>query len=271
MMKMSSLTISNWPRWKLPCWRMFRPSISDGSSAFRRSRKVARCASTWSTSGRSASLMAPRRCSRVSKMRSARAMASSIHCCTSAGWIGSGAKSGNSLAAGKGEMQFGDAAAGLRHVTQIGRQFFAVAGMFARCQQALLFDKAVEIGRRHRPAVALVFDKGMHDGDRAFGIAFDQFDAAKHRGRIGEARDLGQEPADLDRGIDAGFQFPVQLEDIVVIHERGAAAVLVVDGADTFRFLDQPVRELAGRPEFELHAAFFDGQGFAQDCAATAR
>ena len=95
-------------------------------------------------------------------------------------------------------MHLGDAPPGLRHVAQIGDLLVAFAGMLARRQQALLVDEAIEIGRGHGPAVALIFDEGMHDRDRASVVAVDQFDAAEQRRRVGKARDLGQEAAHLD-------------------------------------------------------------------------
>ena len=121
-------------------------------------------------------------------------------------------------------MQAGDAPAGLRDVMQIGRQLFAVARVFAGTQQALLLDEAVEIGRSHGPGVALVGDEGMQDADGVSFVAVDQFDAAEHRGRVGKARDFGQEPPGLDLGLIPDFSVRSDLDDIVVIHLRGASA-----------------------------------------------
>ena len=86
-----------------------------------------------------------------------------IQRCTSSGRVGSGAKSGMSLLAGERDVHLGDAPSGLRHVAQIGSLFLAFAGMFARRQQPLFVDKAIEIGRRHGPGVALVGHEGMDD------------------------------------------------------------------------------------------------------------
>ncbi len=78
-------------------------------------------------------------------------------------------------------MQLGDAPPGLRHITQIGDLFLALAGVYACRQQALLLDEAIEIGRTHGPEVALIGDEGVNDADRALLVALDQFDAAEQR------------------------------------------------------------------------------------------
>ena len=120
-------------------------------------------------------------------------------------------------------MHLGDAPAGLRHVAQIGDLLVALAGMLARRQQTLLLDEAVEIGRGHGPGVALVLHEGVDDGDRAGLVAFDQFDAAEQRRRVGEAGDVGQEAADLDLRIDAGLELAIDLDDVVVVDQRRAS------------------------------------------------
>src|SRR6185437_9800840 len=102
----------------------------------------------------------------------------------------------------------------LRHVTPIGDLLLAMAGLIARREQALLLDKTVEIGRGHDPAVALIFDKGVNDRDRAGLVAFDQFDAAEQRRRIGESGDFGKETPHLDLRIDAGLELAVEFYDI---------------------------------------------------------
>ena len=143
--------------------------------------------------------------------------------------------------------------------------------MFARRQQALILDEAIEIGRSHGPAVALICNEGMNDRDRAGLVALDQFDAAEQRGRIGKARDFGQEAADLDLGIDAGFELSIDLDHIVVVHQRGAVGLLGLDRADAFGLPDRPVGEFAGRREFQPELAFLDNQGFAQIAQQQAR
>ena len=104
-------------------------------------------------------------------------------------------------------------------------------------------------------------------------FALDQFDAAEQRRRIGKARDLGQEASHLDLGIDAGLQLPVDLDDIVVIDQRGAVGPLGLDRADVFGLPDRLVGEAAGRPEFQPQAlfAFVDRQRLPAGFAATAR
>ena len=136
--------------------------------------------------------------------------------------------------------------------------------MFASRQQALFFDKAIEIRRCHGPGIALVFDKGMHDGNRAGFVAFDQFDAAEQRRRIGKTRDLGQKPAHFDFGIDAGFELSIDLDDIVTVYQRRAVGLFGFDGADLLGLSDRFVRELAGRPELQARVLFFNRQGVAE-------
>ena len=136
--------------------------------------------------------------------------------------------------------------------------------MFAFRQQTLFFDKAIEIGRCHGPGVALVLNEGMNDRDRAFLVALDEFDAAEQRRRIGKAGDLGQKPADLDLGVDAGFELSIDLDHIVVIYQRRAVGLFGLDGTDVLGRFDRLVRKPAGRPELKAQAVFFNGQGFAQ-------
>ena len=88
---------------------------------------------------------------------------------------------GHFVAPGQRDVHLGDASSGLRHIAQIGDLLLAFAGMFARRQQTLLIDKAIEIGRRHGPCIALILDEGMNDGDGASLVALDQFDAAEQR------------------------------------------------------------------------------------------
>ena len=65
-------------------------------------------------------------------------------------------------------------------------------------------------------------------------------------------------------GLVPELEFPVNLHDIVIVHQRGAVELVGFDGADLLGLLDRPVRKLAGRPEFKTHAVVFDGQGLAQ-------
>ncbi len=173
---------------------------------------------------------------------------------------------GDVVAAREREMHFGDAPSGLRHIAQIGNLFLALAGVLALRQQTLFIDEAIEIGRCHGPAVTLVLDKGMDDRDRALAlvVTFDQFDAAEQRRRVGEARDFGQEAADLDLGIDAGLELAIELHHIVVVHQRRAVGLLGFDGADVIGLPDRLVGKPAGRPEFKPQVVFLDGQGFAE-------
>ena len=135
MMKISSLTIRICPRWKSPWWRIFRPSMSGGSSARRRSCKVARCASSWSTSKRSLSLMPSRRWLNASKIRSARVTISVGPAPHIVGTRRLRRKIGEFVAARKREVHLGDASSGLRHVAQIGDLLLAIRPD-VRCSQA---------------------------------------------------------------------------------------------------------------------------------------
>ena len=136
--------------------------------------------------------------------------------------------------------------------------------MLGRRQQPLLVGKAIQIGRGHRPAVALVLDKGVHDPDRATLVTLDELDAAEQRRRIGKACNLGEEPAHFDLGIGATFKLAVNLDHVVVIHQRRAVGLFGFDRTDTLGLPDRSVGKFAGRPEFEAQAVFFDGQDLAQ-------
>ena len=70
----------------------------------------------------------------------------------------------------------------------------------------------------HRP------DSGQrHARSRSrFAVAFGEFHAAEQRGHVGKIGDVGQEPADLDFGIDAGFQLSKQLDRVLAVDQRGA-------------------------------------------------
>ncbi len=170
-------------------------------------------------------------------------------------------KIGKFVAAGERDMHLGDTSSDLRHIMQIGDLLLAFAGMCAARQETLLIGKAIEIGRYHGPGIALIFDKGVNDPDRASLVAFDEFDAAEQRGRVGEARDIGQKPSDLDLGIDAGFQLSIDLDHVVMVYQRRAVGLLSFDGAYVLGLFDRPVRKLAGWPEFKAQAVFFHGQG----------
>ena len=165
MMKMSSLTISICPRWKSPWWRMLSPSMSGGSSAPRRSRK-ARAVRQQLIDQRAIGFL-----DRVASLAAAhrrRARRGRRHPRSSAATsLGAGSAPARSrhqlLLLAEREMHLGDAPSGLRHVAQIRHLLFALAGMLARRQQALLLDKAVEIGRCHGPGIALILDEGVDD------------------------------------------------------------------------------------------------------------
>ena len=185
--------------------------------------QVSCCARKSSIIARSASPNESRRCLTAWKTRAALWTTAVVQRATSAGWIGSGRKVGHSACAGQSQVQLGTAPADLRQVTQIGGLLFAFPPAAAGCKQALLLEQAIEIGRRDRPGVTLVADLGVNDCDRVLSFAFDQFRTAEHRRRIGEAGDLGQEPADLDLGVHAAFEFPEQLHDVVGIDLQRAA------------------------------------------------
>ena len=178
------------------------------------------------------------------------------------------------VAAGQRHVHLGDAPSGLRHVAQIRRLLLALGRRIAAGEHALFIDKAVEIGRRHGPGVALVLDERMHDRHRAFALAFDKFDAAQQRRRVGETGDFGQETAHLDLGIDAGFEFAIDLDDIVVVDQRGAVGLLGFDGADVLRLFDRSIGKLCRGPELEAQCPCLvrlQRSGRCGDCAAEAR
>jgi hypothetical protein len=215
--------------------------MSGGSSAFRRSCKVRALRQrliderTIGLPDRAALLFS------ASNTRSAREAVSSIHCCTSAGRVGSGDKIGQFAGAGERQVHFGDASAGLRHVAQIGRLLFAFAGMLACGQQALFLDKAVEIGRRHGPAVALIFDKGVHDRDRAFLLPSTSSTLPSSAGVLAKsATSVRNRPISM-AGLMPDFELPIELDDIVAVHQRGAVGWLGLDDADALRLLDRLV------------------------------
>ena len=146
-----------------------------------------------------------------------------------------GAKSANVVAARQRDLHLGDAPADLRHVAQIGSLLVVSPGCALGRQQALLLDEAVEIGRwspsRRRPGSRR--RRGRRRA-RCVVLAFDQFDAAEQRRRVGEAGDLGQEAADLDLRIDAGLELAIDLDDIVVVDERRRVGLFGLDRA-TYR------------------------------------
>jgi hypothetical protein len=96
----------------------------------------------------------------------------------------------------------------------------------------------------------------VNDADRALLVALDQLDAAEQRRRVGEVGDIGQEASHLDFGIEAGPNRPVDLDDAVVVHQRGAAGLVGLDDADMLRLPDRLVTEAAGRPEFQPQTLF---------------
>ena len=96
----------------------------------------------------------------------------------------------------------------------------------------------------------------MNDANRALLVALDQFDAAEQRWRIGKVRDVGEEAPHFDLGIGAGLKRPVDLDDMVVIHQGSAAGLVGLDGADVLGLPDRLVAEAARRPEFEPQALF---------------
>ncbi len=65
--------------------------------------------------------------------------------------------------------------ADLPHAQQIGRMLVGV-GDGVRRQQAILFEKTVEVGAGERPAVSLVLDEPLHDGEGGALVAPDELD-----------------------------------------------------------------------------------------------
>jgi len=104
----------------------------------------------------------------------------------------------------------------------------------------------------------------VNNRDRTSVAAFDQFDAAEQRRRVSKARDLGQKATDFDLGIDAGYEFSIDLEPHSRIHQRRAVGLFGLHGADMLGRLDRRIRKLAGWPEFKAQARFFNRQGLAE-------
>ena len=96
----------------------------------------------------------------------------------------------------------------------------------------------------------------MDGADSATVVALDQFDGAEQCRRIGKVRDLGQEPSHLDLGIGACLQLAVDLDDIVVIDQRGTVRPVRLNHADVFGLPDRFVGEAAGGAEFKPQALF---------------
>lgn len=118
-------------------------------------------------------------------------------------------------------MQLGEALAGLRHVAQIGCLIAVLYRVFARREQALLFDKAIQMRDPNRPEVALIDDHGMQNRDGAALVALDQFGRAEQSGSVRETDHFGEEAAHFDLRIDADLELPVDLGDIFVVDQRG--------------------------------------------------
>ena len=148
---------------------MLRPSMSGGSSALRRSRKV----------GAFGQQLVDQR--PVGFLAGCRAAASAYRTCARRGSMTSSIRRSTSSGRGRLRREIRRGRRGLRARDAFRRRAFRSAtcsadratcsslapAMFALRQQPLLVDEAVEIGRCHGPAVALVFDKGMDDRDRA--------------------------------------------------------------------------------------------------------
>ena len=77
---------------------------------------------------------------------------------------------------------------------------------------------------------------------------------------VGEADSLGQEMADVDLWVNACLEFTVDLDEVVVVDDRLAAAAIGLDDANLLGLADRPVGEFRGRTKFEAQPVFLHGQ-----------
>ena len=133
--------------------------------------------------------------------------------------------------AGEGQMQLGGAPADLPDALQ-HRGGFRRFGDLVAGQQALLVDEAVERGAGDAPGVALVLDEGVHHRQRAAVFMLQQLDAAEQRRRVLEMRDVGQEAADLDLGMNAGGDTAQDLHHVFAVHDHARVGLLALDRVD---------------------------------------
>ena len=164
---------------------------------------------------------------------------------------------GKLAVAGERDMHLGHAPPGLRHVAQIGDLFLALAGMHARRQQALLLDEAVEIGRASRSrASPWLATKAWTTPIALFSLPSTSSTLPSSAGVLAKpATSVRKRPISIS-GLRPGSKLPIDLDDIVVVDQRGAAGLVGLDGADMLGLPDRLVAEAVGRPEFEPQALF---------------
>ena len=144
--------------------------------------------------------------------------------------------------AGKGLVHLGGAATDLAHALKHGGGLHRLRDGVGR-QHAQFVDQPVEAGCGNGPGIALIFDEFMHDGERAAVLALHQLDAAVERGRVLEMRDVGEEAADLQLGMDAGGDPPQNLDHVFAVGDHARVRLLAVDGLDRLGLAERAGRE----------------------------
>src|SRR5207244_4797666 len=112
-------------------------------------------------------------------------------------------------------MQLGNAASQRSNEREIA----AVQLRWRRCRRVIrrtLLEELAEIVLRVVPAVALIVDVRLQQRERKAPLAAHIFERTGDGDDIGKMRDVGQKPADLRLGIDAGAKATVDLAGPVV-------------------------------------------------------
>src|SRR5205814_4310295 len=91
-----------------------------------------------------------------------------------------------------------------------------------------------------------------------------QLDTAEQRRRDRESGKLGQKAANLDLGIDAVVQLSIDLDDIVVVNERGGIGLFCLHWSDRLDRYGRRRIQPRGRFELELDPGLFDHHTVAQ-------
>src|SRR5215213_826136 len=98
-------------------------------------------------------------------------------------------------------------------------------------------EESRQIFERESPAVALVAHVSLQERERRHcAVAVDVLDDSRERNAVGEMRDVGQEPADLDFRVYAFAQPPVTLEEGALADGDDRIAAGTVRYADRQRF-----------------------------------
>ena len=88
----------------------------------------------------------------------------------------------------------------------------------------------------------------MHHRDRAAPLALDQLDRAEQRRACWRSRRPRSGTSDLDLRIDADLEPAVELDDVVVVDQRGGVGLLGIDRADPLGLPDRrSEKRLVGR------------------------